>query len=336
MPETPLPPKTKFAAGLLILCGLLALFAAAADVLWFTSGGKKASFDPNCGYDERKGSNDYHFQYRVTGSGTGADRALWHGVAALAGFGFLTFGSRLYFGSAQTVFPAAGLAVLVGLGLGLASAQAASSGRATIGLPGMGLAFILLLAACLLVAGRSEHLAWRKLLAPPRRTLGTVWAVAGILLVLYGLATFGMVLYQTGSWLKPVRGQPTIGLRAEVSASTSLEFLGNAMKSAAEKSGSFTPGPGYFLHPQAFAAGWGGAWLAVGLAVLMGRGPSPKFVGLMALASAFAVTAFAVLSLFAALPWYAALPDGVFPGCLLLILPGGLLLAGRPSSARPA
>ena len=113
---------------------------------------------------------------------------------------------------------------------------------------------------------------------------------------------------------------------AEKSVSQAKETY-ERMKSAAEKAGSFSPGPGYFVHPHALAVAWGGAWATLGLGLLLGRGPTPRFVGLLALMAAGAVAVIGVLLLVSAIPWYAAVPDGVFPGSLVLVVAGVLLLA---------
>lgn len=326
MSADPLPAKAKFAAGLLALTGVALLLIAGVDAALEPTPGPNSGFLSDRGYEEGKGSDGYHFRYSLSGTGPGAERPVQRGVGALAGFGFLVYGVRLFLGSAVTVLPAAGLAVLVGIGKGVYSAQLARTGHATTGLPGMGLAFILVIAGLLLVAGRSEYLGWRRSWAAPRRTNSRGETAAGILLVVYGLAAVASAASTVGRWLKPVRGEGSrMALRAEVAASTGIEAFGGVLKSAAEKSRSFTPGTGYFLHPQFVGLGWGGVWAFAGLGVLLGRGS--RGVGIAAVASAGIVTAFAALSLATALPWYAALPDGMFPGALALVVPGGLLLA---------
>lgn len=331
----PMPPKTKFAAGLSAMVGVLALFGAAGNALQGRSAELKRKFPADLRYEEEK--EPYQFRYFVTWTGPAAERALGRGIAALAGVGFLVFGLRLLGGTAGTILPGAGVALLAGIGVGMVSASAARNGRAAIGLPGMGLAMALIIAAFLLGASRSEYLSWRRSRHPATVAPGGAARFAGGLLLVYGLLVTGFAVFRTATWLEPVRGQTSLGLRAEVTASTGMAFLGNVMKSAAEKSRSFEPGPGFFLHPQAFAVGWGALWAAAGLAVLRGRGPTPQFVGLATLSCGAGMTAVAVLCLFAALPWYAALPVGVFPGCAVLA-PAGvlLLLARRRLSGRPA
>jgi hypothetical protein len=322
-----MPPKVKFAAGLLVTVGAVAFLFAVADAFLDTPTGPKREFTTERGYNEGNGTEGYHFTYYLKGTGPGAERVLKRCMGAVAGVGFLAFGVRLFLGTAVTLLPAAFFAVLVGVGLGYESALLARSGRAVVGLPGLGLAFVLVIAAGLLAAGRSEYVARRRANAPPPRRVGSGAKVAGWLLLVYGLATIGSSVYRVGSGLVPVRGQPgAVALRAEVTASTTLEFLGNVVRPAAEKSSTFTPGPGYFVHPRAVAIAWGGAWAAAGLSLLLGRGPAPRAVGLAAILAGMVVAAFAGLALVTALPWYAALPDVLFPGCLTVVVAGVLTL----------
>jgi hypothetical protein len=335
MPSTPLPPKVKFAAGLLVTVGTVACLFAVADALLDTPSGPRREFVTERGYDEGNGTDGYRFVYYLKGTGPGAERVLKRCVGAIVGVGFFAFGVRLYLGTAVTLLPAAFSAVLVGLGLGYESALLARSGRAVVGLPGLGLAFVLVIAAGLLAAGRNEYVAWRRASAAPPRRVGTGVKVAGGLLLVYGLAAVGSSVYRVGSWLVPVRGQPgALALRAEVTSRTTLEFLGNVMRPAAEKSSTFTPGPGYFVHPRAVAVAWGGAWAAVGLSLLLGRGPSPRAVGLAAILAGVVMAAFAGLALVTALPWYAALPDVLFPGCLTVFVAGVLVPVAADASSK--
>jgi hypothetical protein len=332
MTGTAPPPKTKYAAGLLVTVGCLALIAAAVDTV--LAGPNASKLQADHGYDEGGGTDGYHFAYHVRATGPGAERTLARCVAAVAGAGFLAFGVRLVRGTAATVIPAAALAALLGVAVGYASARAAGDGRATLGLPGMGFGFVLVVAAALLVAGRGEYKAWRRARSDVRTKPDSAVKFVGGVLLVYGLAVAGLAVSRTVSWLEPVRGRPTaVALRAEVSASTSIEFLGNAMKSTAEKNQSFTPGYGFFLHPQAVACAWGGVWAAAGLGVLRGR--ASRRLGWWAVAAAAVVVAFAGLSLVTVLPWYAATPDGLFPGSLI-VLAVGLVLLVRPASVRPA
>jgi hypothetical protein len=313
----------------------VAFLFAVADALLDTPTGPKREFVTERGYDERNGTGGYHFAYYLKGTGPGAERLLKRCVGAIAGVGFLAFGVRLFLGTAVTLLPAAIFAVLVGLGLGYESALLARSGRAVVGLPGLGLAFVLVIAAGLLVAGRNEYVAWRRASGAPPRRVGTGVKVAGGLLLVYGLAAVGSSVYRVGSWLVPVRGQPgALALRAEVTAGTTLEFLGNVMRPAAEKSSTFTPGPGYFVHPRAVAIVWGGAWVMAGLCLLIGRGPAPRAVGLAAILAGVVVAAFAGLALVSAMPWYAALPDVLFPGCLTVVVAGVLALVAPNASSK--
>jgi hypothetical protein len=335
MPSTPLPPKVKFAAGLLVTVGTVAFLFAVADALLDTPTGPKREFVTERGYDEGNGTGGYRFVYYLKGTGPGAERVLKRCVGAIAGVGFLAFGVRLFLGTAVTLLPAAFLAVLVGLGLAYESVLLARSGRAVVGLPGLGLAFVLVIGAGLLVAGRNEYVAWRRANAPPPRRVGSGAKVAGALLLVYGLAAVGSSVYRVVSWLVPVRGQPgALALRADVTAGTTLEYLGIVMRPAAEKSSTFTPGPGYFVHPRAVAVVWGGLWAVAGLSLLLGRGLSPRVVGLAAILAGVVVTAFAGLALVAALPWYAALPDVLFPGCLTVVVAGVLALIAPDASSK--
>jgi hypothetical protein len=325
-PVTTPPPKTKYAAGLLVTVGGLALVAAGIDLARSTP--PAAGFHAEHGYDEGIGSDGYHFRYHLSASGPGAERPLFRGLATVAGIGFLAFGVRLWAGSAVTLLPAAGFAVLAGTSVAYAGVKAAGDGRATLGLPAMGVGFVLVVAAALLGAGRRDYRKWRADHVTPPTKLSTAGQFAGILLLLYGLAVIGFAVYRTAASLEPVRGRSTvIGLRAGVATSTSIESLGELMKASAEKSQSFTVGPGFFLHPQAVAAVWGGLWATAGLGVLLGR--APRRLGFFALAAAVGVTVFAILAVKMNFPWYAATPDSLFPGGLVLLVPGALLLRKR-------
>src|SRR5262249_7084290 len=71
-PPPPLPPKVRFAAGLLALFGVLVLLLTAADAYLDTT--PKRGFVTDRGYREGKGSEGYEFKYDLSGTGAGAER----------------------------------------------------------------------------------------------------------------------------------------------------------------------------------------------------------------------------------------------------------------------